>query len=132
MTVHRKLGAGLSENSYQRALEAEFAQQNISFQSQRLLEVRDQENNDMLLGYYIPDFIVDDQVIVEIKALGGINNSHIAQVIGYLAVTGLKLGLLLNFGTRSLQQRRIFPPTNITQHTVNRQWLFIPDWMKSE
>ena len=86
----------------------------------------------MLLGYYIPDFIVDDQVIVEIKALGGINNSHIAQVIGYLAVTGLKLGLLLNFGTRSLQQRRIFPPTNITQHTVNRQWLFIPDWMKSE
>jgi GxxExxY protein len=132
MTVHRKLGAGLRENSYQRALEAEFAQQNISFQSQRLLEVRDQENNDMLLGYYIPDFIVDDQVIVEIKALGGINNSHIAQVIGYLAVTGLKLGLLLNFGTRSLQQRRIFPPTNITQHTVNRQWLFIPDWMKSE
>ena len=50
----------------------------------------------------------------------------------YLAVTGCPVGLLLNFGTRSLQKRRIFPPKNISEHTVNRQWLFGPDWLKAE
>jgi len=130
MAVHRKLGSGLRENSYQRDLEVEFSNQNISFQSQLMLEVRDKERNDVLIGYYIPDFIVDQKVVVEIKALRGIDNSHVAQLIGYLAVTGLNVGLILNFGTKSLQKRRIFPPSNIREHTLNRQWLFIPDWLK--
>ena len=92
----------------------------------------DSANGDVLIGYYIPDFIVEDTIIVEIKALSGLKNSHIAQIIGYLAVTGCPVGLLLNFGARSLQWRRILPPKNIAQHQVNRQWLFVPDWLRVE
>jgi len=69
--------------------------------------------------------------VVEIKALKGIDNSHIAQVIGYLAVTGCSVGLLINFGERSLVHRRILPPRNLQEHRINRQWLFVPDWLKS-
>ena len=85
----------------------------------------------MLIGYYIPDFIVAERVVVEIKALNGIDNSHVAQVIGYLAVTVCPVGLLINFGARSLQYRRIFPPKSIAEHHINRQWLFVPDWLKN-
>lgn len=128
MAVHRQLGPGLREDSYQRAL----AEKQIPYQTQVMLAVSDQEHQDALLGYYIPDFIVAEKVIVEIKALGALENAHIAQVIGYLAVSGLQVGLLLNFGTRSLQQRRIFPPRSVRAHQVNRQWLFIPDWLKGD
>jgi hypothetical protein len=74
---------------------------------------------------------VDDKVVVEIKALKGMDNTHLAQVIGYLTVSGLSIGLLINFGQRSLQFKRILPPQKTQEHTVNRQWLFIPDWFES-
>jgi len=82
------------------------------------------------IGYYIPDVLVDDRVIVEIKALTYLDNSHVAQVIGYLAVPGCPVGLLLNFGERSLRDRRILPPRNILEHRVNRQWLCVPNASK--
>ncbi len=68
--------------------------------------------------------------MVEIKALSGLDNSHIAQVIGYPAVTQCEVGLLINFGGRSLQWRRILPPKTIAEHQVNRQWLFVPEWLR--
>jgi hypothetical protein len=71
-------------------------------------------------------------LVVEIKALKGIDNSHLAQVIGYLAVTGFQMGLLINFGERSLNYRRILPPKDIAEHHVNRQWLFVPGWLKTD
>ncbi len=133
MAVHRKRGPGYREDTYQRDLEVHFTESGLAHVAQKNIEVYDSVNGDVLIGYYIPDFIVEDIVIVEIKALsGGLDNSHIAQVIGYMAVTGCPVGLLLNFGTRSLQWRRIFPPKNITEHCVNRQWLFVPDWLKAE
>jgi len=55
---------------------------------------------------------------------------HLAQVIACLAITGWPVGLLLNFGARSLQWRRLLPPKNVTEHHVNRQWLLMPDWLK--
>ena len=110
MSLHRELGPGLREDSYQRGLEARFAGIGLAFESQKLLEVHD---NGTLLGYYVPDFVVGESVVVEIKALGALDNTHFAQVIGYLAITGCKVGLLLNFGARSLQWRRIFPPRDI-------------------
>jgi len=131
MAIHRKLGPGYRENTYQRDLEAHFTDTGLVFEGQKLLEVYDSSKGEQLIGYYIPDFLVENTVVVEIKALRGLDNSHLAQVIGYLAVTGCPIGLLINFGTRSLQYRRIFPPKDITEHRVNQQWLFVPDWLKN-
>lgn len=78
----------------------------------------------------MPDLIIEGSVVVELKALNGLDNVHVAQVIGYLAIIGCRVGLLLNFGTRSLQYRRILPPRDISTHQANRRWLFVPDWLK--
>ena len=53
-------------------------------------------------------------------------------LIGYLVVTGLSVGLLINFGLRSLPYKRILPPQKDQEHRINRQWLFIPDWLKAQ
>jgi GxxExxY protein len=132
MSVHRKLGPGYRENTYQRDLEVQFTELGLSFEAQRLFEVYDSLDGSQLIGYYIPDFVVDEKVVVEIKALRGLDNSHLAQVIGYLAVGKYPIGLLINFGLRSLQYKRIFPPKNVTEHRVNRQWLFVPDWLRPD
>jgi GxxExxY protein len=85
-----------------------------------------------LIGYDIPDFVVENRIIVEIKALPGLDDSHIAQVIGYLAVSGCEAGLLINFGQRSMEWQRVLPPKKVQEHKVNRQWLFVPDWLRGE
>lgn len=130
MAVHNKLGPGYREDTYQRDLEGYLTEKRIPFEAQRLCEVYDSIAQGCLIGYYIPDFVVDDKIVVEIKALSAIDNHHLAQVIGYLAVTGCWMGLLINFGERRLTYKRILPPKNIQEHRVNHQWLFIPDWLK--
>ena len=132
MAVHRKLGPGFRENTYQRDLEAYLTDTGLAFEAQKLLEVYDTSKGEQLIGYYIPDFLIESSIVLEIKALRSLDNSHVAQVIGYLAVTGCTIGLLINFGTRSLQYRRILPPKDIAIHRANRQWLFVPDWLKGE
>jgi len=132
MAVHRERGPGYKEKTYQRDLGVRFTKSSLAYVAQKNIEVYDSADGDVLIGYYIPDFVVEEMVVVEIKALSGLDNSHLAQVIGYLAVTGCPVGLLINFGARSLQWRRIFPPKNITEHRVNRQWLFVPDWLRAE
>jgi GxxExxY protein len=130
MAVHRGLGPGLREDSYERALALKLSDAGIAFEQQKRYEVFDEQK--CLIGYYIPDFVVEESIIVEIKALPGIDNSHLAQVIGYLAVSGCPIGLLINFGERSLHVRRVFPPTHVLETVINRQWLFVPDWLKHE
>lgn len=130
MAVHRELGPGLREDSYQRGLANKLKDAGLAFVEQQLYEVFDEQQR--LVGYYIPDFVVEGSVIVEIKALRGLDNSHLAQVIGYLAVSGCPIGLLINFGERSLYHRRVFPPQKVINDLVNRQWLFVPDWLKEE
>ena len=130
MAVHRGLGSGLREDTYQRDLEVHLAEAGLAFEAQKLFEVYDSLGGGQLIGYYIPDFVVEQKVIVEIKAIKGLDNSHLAQVIGYLAVSGCPIGLLVNFGLRSLQQRRVLPPKSVQEHRVNWQWLFVPDWMR--
>jgi GxxExxY protein len=132
MAVHKELGPGLREDSYQRALANRLAEAALSFEAQKLYSVYDDPDQQRLVGYYISDFVVEAAVIVEIKALRGLDNSHLAQIIGYLAVSCCPIGLLINFGERSLRYRRVFPPHKVIDHLVNRQWLFIPDWLKGE
>ena len=132
MAVHRGRGPGFREDTYQRELETAFSRADLTYESQKLLEVCDSGEAGVLVGYYVPDFIVDGRVVVEIKALSGLDNSHMAQVIGYLTVTGCPVGLLINFGQRSLVWRRILPPRKVTEHRINRQWLFVPEWIEEE
>ena len=130
MAVHRKLGPGYREDTYQRDLEIHLSETGLAFEPQRLFEVTGGPQNDALIGYYIPDFVVEEKIIVEIKAVAQLERAHFAQIVGYLAVSDCPQGLLINFGQRSLQYKRILPPKDISNHQVNRQWLFVPDWLK--
>lgn len=131
MKVHRELGPSLREDNYQRAMGYALADAGLGYEAEKMISVYSQPDGLDLIGYYIPDFIVEEKIVVEIKAVQGLTNNHLAQVIGYLAVTQCPLGLLLNFAERSLRPQRIFPPTKLTDHVVNRQWLFVPDSLKN-
>lgn len=102
--VHRQLGCGFLEPIYQAALEIELGDRSIPFRTQP--EFRVSYKGRTLDAYYKPDFICFDEVVVEIKALSQLSSIEESQVINYLKVTGFHTGLLLNFGSRSLQQRR--------------------------
>ena len=119
MKVHRDLGPSLREDNYQRALGYALQDAGLGFEAEKMISVYSTPDGLDLVGYYIPDFIVEGKVIVEIKAVGSLNNNHLAQVIGYLAATHCPLGLLLNFAERSLHPQRVFPPPNspITRST---------------
>jgi len=132
MAVHRELGPGLREDSYQRALANKLTDTGLAIEQQKLYEVFEDLEQNRLIGYYIPDFVIEGAIVVEIKALRGLDNSHLAQIIGYLAVSGCTIGLLINFGERSLRHRRVFPPQKVIDGLVNRQWLFVPDWLNEE
>jgi GxxExxY protein len=129
MAVHRRLGPGHKEIIYQRALEAELEKVGLAFEAQKNLEVYDEGR---LVGYYIPDFIVEGKVIVEIKAFATLHVKYLGQVITYLNHTGLQIGLLINFGDRSLRHRRVFPSPQTAEFRVDHQWLFVPNWLKAE
>jgi GxxExxY protein len=105
MEVHRLLGCGFLEPVYQDALEIELNQRSIPFRAQQTFRVNYKGYE--LEAYYKPDLICFDEVIVELKALGRLSTLDGAQVLNYLTVTGLHTGLLLNFGTQSLEQRRL-------------------------
>lgn len=131
LAVHRRLGRGLREDNYQRALEAQFIHAGLVCRPQQQFAIYDELEHHpgglgKLLGYYIPDFVIEDQVIVEIKALAQTNDSHLAQVIGYLVVSNCPVGLLINFGERSLHPRRILRPSRSQPQHINTQWLWNP------
>jgi len=130
MAVHRKLGPGYKEIIYQRAMEDALAEAGLSFEAQKKLAVHD--DHQRLLGYYIPDLIVESKVIVELKAFAALHQKYLGQVITYLNFTGLAIGLLINFGERSLRPRRVFPSPQAKEFQVNHQWIFTPDWLQAQ
>jgi GxxExxY protein len=104
MEVHRNLGCGFLELIYQEALTIEFLEREIPFQREIKFPVFYKDIR--LRSFYRPDFICFDGVVVELKALAHIGGIEEAQVINYLKTCGQEIGLLLNFGTRSLEYRR--------------------------
>jgi GxxExxY protein len=104
MEVHRILGPGFLEAVYQAALAHEFSLRGITFEQYLKLPV---SYKDQLIGSYEADFVIEGQIILELKAVSAINAAHEAQAHHYLAATGLKLAIILNFGAESLQQKRI-------------------------
>ena len=104
LEVHKELGCGFLEVVYQEALEREFGYQGIPFKSQPIVEIK--YKGEVLDKKYQPDFVCYDEVILEIKAISGLTGVEEAQLINYLKASGLKVGLLINFGSRSLEHKR--------------------------
>ena len=104
MEVHRELGSGFLEAVYQEALEKEFINQGIPYNSQPAVKIY--YKNQPLNKTYQPDFICYNEVIVEIKAMDKLSGVEHAQLINYLKATRLKVGLLINFGSKSLEHKR--------------------------
>ena len=104
MEVHRQLGCGFLEPVYQAALAIELAKRTIPVQREVKLPVFYKEIQ--LDTPYRVDFICFEEIVVELKALARLAGTEEAQVINYLKASGLEIGLLLNFGTRSLDYRR--------------------------
>jgi len=105
MEVHRVLGCGFLEPVNQKALAVEFDKRKIPYRRETTFPVFYKEVE--LNVPYRPDFICFDNVVVELKALARISGIEQSQVINYLKVTRYEIGLLLNFGARSLEYRRI-------------------------
>jgi GxxExxY protein len=94
--VYREMGCGFLESVYQECLERELRSRNIPFITQP--DLRLTYKGELLQQTFKPDLICYSQIIVELKAVKAIAPEHIAQVINYLKATGIKLGLLVNFG----------------------------------
>lgn len=94
--VYREMGCGFLEAVYQECLEKELIHQGIPFQSQAQLVLT--YKGERLNQIYKPDFICYDKIIVELKAVKDIGDDHRAQMFNYLKVSGMRLGLLVNFG----------------------------------
>jgi GxxExxY protein len=111
MEVHNKLGPGHKEIVYQKALSAKMLEAGLSFEEEKPIEIF---IDDISVGLLYLDHLVEEAVVVEEKAFSHLlTNEEIAQVITYLVVTGLPVSLLLNFGRKRLEFKRIFPPRKL-------------------
>ena len=104
MEVHRTLGPGLLEVIYKDALEIEFIENNIPFEREKEFII--EYKGKVLPHKFYADFIVNEDIILEVKAVKEFSNEHIAQILNYLKLADSEIGLLVNFQTKSLQYKR--------------------------
>ena len=104
MAVHSALGNGFQEVIYQRALEIEMTEQRLSFAREQEMPIYYKGQQ---IGSRRVDFLVDNTVCVELKAIVRLEDIHLAQAINYLEAYDLEVGLLINFGARSLDFKRV-------------------------
>jgi GxxExxY protein len=102
--VHNTLGHGFLEKVYEKAFLKELELRGIKAESQKEIAVRYKGET---IGFYYADVLVEDSVVVELKALDRLTFQHQAQVINYLKGTGKKLGLLINFGGQKVEYKRV-------------------------
>lgn len=100
MEVHSQLGPGYNEAIYEEALCLELANRNIPFERQKIIKLNYKGHS---IGEGRLDLLIDNQIIVELKAVEALNDIHLSQVLSYLKMTGLTLGYLINFNVRSLK-----------------------------
>ncbi|WP_273568419.1 GxxExxY protein [Maribacter halichondriae] len=109
MKVHSTLGNGFQEVIYQRALSIEFKWQGLTFQREMEMDIR---YEGQLIGSRRVDFFVEEQIMVELKALIQLEDVHLAQAMNYCQAYNLPIGLLINFGSKSLQFKRVYNVTH--------------------
>jgi GxxExxY protein len=105
MEVHSFFGKGCTEVIYKDALEVELRNHGISFQREVKFTV--EYKGSVLPHYFVADFLVNNEIILEAKAVSQLNNDHLAQTINYLKISRKKVGLIVNFGAKSLQVKRV-------------------------
>lgn len=105
MEIHRILGTGLLESVYKDALEYELKQHQISYEREKMFDITYKDT--VLPHKFYADFVVYDSIIVEIKAVSAINETHKAQTINYIRLSGGRLGIIINFGASSLEYQRV-------------------------
>lgn len=108
MKVHSSLGPGFPEHVYHRALIHELLKAKMTFESEKVVEVF---YDGALCGEFRLDLLVADTVVVELKALDRLAEDHLAQALSYLKATGKTLALLINFGCKSLDTKRVILST---------------------
>ena len=108
MEVHKALGNGFQEVIYQRALAIEMTSQQLLFSREHEMNIYYKAQN---IGTRRVDFFVEGKIMVELKAVIQLEDVHLAQAINYLEAYNMKIGLLINFGSRSLQFKRVMKPT---------------------
>ena len=113
-TVHNSLGAGFLESVYQKALAIELAKQGLSGVMEKKVPVY---YEGVLVGDFRADMVVEERVIVEIKAIEKLAAPHEVQLVNYLVATNTPLGLLINFGTQSVEIKRKYKDPKPTQST---------------
>ena len=103
--VYNKLGYGFLEKVYENAMMIDFRKSGINVASQSPIEVT---YEDEIVGEYFADILVDNKIIVEIKAAKSLTEYHHAQLLNYLKATDIEVGLLLNFGPKPEIKRKVF------------------------
>ncbi|MDP7247752.1 MAG: GxxExxY protein [Candidatus Peribacteraceae bacterium] len=103
MSVHNELGNGFQEVIYQRALALEFQEADLNFFREQTMQI---EYKGYDVGTRRADFVVEDKILVELKAITQIEDVHFAQTINYLEAYKLEVGLLINFGSKKLEFKR--------------------------
>ncbi|MFH0795129.1 MAG: GxxExxY protein [bacterium] len=103
----KELGAGFLEGVYEKALRLVLREKGLSVKAQVPLSVN---FRGQIVGEYFADLVVDDKVIVELKAVKALSPEHQAQVINYLKATGYEVGLLVNFGSPRIEYKRMVRP----------------------
>jgi GxxExxY protein len=113
MEVHKILGNGFQEVIYQRALAIEMRNQGLEFSREHEMEIFYKEEN---IGTRRVDFFVEGKIMVELKAVIQLEDVHLAQAINYLEAYNMQIGLLINFGSQSLQFKRVMKPKKNHSH----------------
>lgn len=104
MEVHRNLGPGLLEIIYKDALEIEFRENNIPFEREKEYSI--EYKGKVLPHKFYADFIINEAIVLEVKAIKEFSSEHIAQILNYIKLSNSEVGLLVNFQTKSLQYKR--------------------------
>ena len=105
MEVHNELGPGFLEAVYQEALSIELESSRIKHEKEKVINIS--YKGEIVAKKYIADFICNEEIIIELKAVSTLKDEHYSQVLNYLKATDLRIALLINFGAKSLQLKRI-------------------------